>query len=45
MLILPNRKVLYRRDGFDPNLRRVMHRIQLAGRSSIAASGFQPLPA
>jgi alpha-ketoglutarate-dependent taurine dioxygenase len=45
MLILPNRKVLHRRDGFDLNLRCIIHRTQLQGQSSIAASGFQSLPA
>jgi hypothetical protein len=38
MLILPNRKVLRRRDGFDLNLRCIIHRTPLQGRSPIAAN-------
>jgi hypothetical protein len=38
MLILPNRKVLRRRDGFDPSSRRIIHQTPLQGRSTIAAS-------
>jgi len=37
LVMWQNRMVLHRRDGFDPNMRRVMHRTQLKGRSPIAA--------
>ena len=37
LVMWQNRMVLHRRDGFDPNMRRIMHRTQLKGRSPIAA--------
>jgi len=37
LVMWQNRMALHRRDGFDPNMRRVMHRTQLKGRSPIAA--------
>ena len=37
LVMWQNRMVLHRRDRFDPNMRRVMHRTQLKGRSPIAA--------
>ena len=37
LVMWQNRMVLHRRDGFDPNMRRLMHRTQLKGRSPIAA--------
>ena len=37
LVMWQNRMVLHRRDGFDPNMRRVMHRTQLKSRSPIAA--------
>ena len=37
LVMWQNRMVLHRRDGFDPNMRRVMHRTQLKGRGPIAA--------
>ena len=37
LVMWQNRMVLHRRDGFDSNMRRVMHRTQLKGRSPIAA--------
>ena len=44
LVMWQNRMVLHRRDALDPNLRRVMHRTQLKGRSPITALGFQSLP-
>jgi len=36
-LMWQNRMVLHRRDGFDPAVRRIMHRTQIKGASPIAA--------
>jgi taurine dioxygenase len=37
LLMWQNRMVLHRRDGFDPAVRRIMHRTQIKGASPIAA--------
>jgi taurine dioxygenase len=37
LLMWQNRMVLHRRDGFDPTVRRIMHRTQIKGASPIAA--------